>query len=98
METGELTEELLLKFGFINIGEAIYGPMYKRGVADCNYVLTRDWRTGTSFHFGIEYTDAPDPDDDYIVHNFAHEIDTELKLRNIWFASQHVQIDDESAD
>jgi hypothetical protein len=98
MENENLTDEVLTGFRFVNTGEGMYGPTYKRSVADCNYVLTRDWRSGTSFHVGLEYTDAPDPNDDYIVHNFAHEIDTVSKLRNLWFASQHIQIDDETAN
>lgn len=76
-----LTHEMLLKCGFIKVDES-----YKFGVYDTNFVLKPDWREQPCFHFGIESTDAPNPDDDFKVFNFAHEIKYVHQLQNIMFA------------
>lgn len=77
-----LTEEWLQRLGFIKKDE----KKYVRAIHDYVYVLTRDWRKEPSYHFGIEYTDSPDPNDDGVVYNFSFEIKYVHQLQNLYFA------------
>lgn len=84
-----LTEEELIKLGFtITTAKKVY----KRGVSDYNYVLSRDWRKEPSYHLGIEYTDSPYPEDSNRIYHFAFGIKYVHQLQNIWFDLVHEEI------
>ena len=85
-----LTDEQIAIFGFTSKEKG----KFILSVNDYNYVLTRDWHEEPSYHFGIEYTDAPDPKDDYVVHNFAWDIKYAHQLQNLFFAAQHEELMD----
>ena len=83
----ELTEEWLVKFGFLKHKEnGRYGYKYYIPILDYNYVVERDFNEYQSHFFGIEYTDCPDPKDDYIFNSFSFDLKYIHQLQNLYFA------------
>lgn len=90
----EITEEILQAlvgkdyFGndvkFIKKEDGRYGYKYAIGHCDYNYVIERDFNKEQSHFFGIEYTDCPNDDDNYIFHSFAFDVKHLNHLQNLY--------------
>jgi hypothetical protein len=63
---------------------------FSHGINDYKLVFTRDWREEPSYHFGIEYTDSPFPEDEDKVYSFAHQFKFVHQLQNIFYITQHI--------
>ena len=87
IEAIPLTEEILLSFGFMKKDEnGRYGYIYFKSHNDYNYVVERDFNKYPSHFFGIEYTDSPNPEDDYKPEHFSFDMKYVHQLQNMWFA------------
>lgn len=90
----EITEEIIKKLVgknyfnqdviFVKEKDGRYGYKHSIGHCDYNYVIERDFEKEQSHFFGIEYTDCPNPDDDYIFHSFAFDVKHLHRLQNLY--------------
>jgi hypothetical protein len=80
-----LTEEWLLKFGFMFAKKSRYGNKYTFGMADWGFTIENSFAEGKWF-FGHEFYDAIDESLNYQSLHFAFDVRYVHELQNIMFA------------
>lgn len=89
----ELTEEWLLKLGFVLIKrKGRYGNIYAKSINDYDYCIERDFNKHTSYFVGLEYTDSNDDRDTDYTHNFSYDLRYVHQLQNLFFDLVHYEL------